>query len=353
MSLPEELLRRFPRLRDLPPGCYVVGGAVRDLLLGIEPADVDVAAPDPLVAAKTIASQVIRLGTEDHLSAWRVVEGELVYDFAAILDGDIGADLARRDFTVNAIAVSLEDASLLDPHHGREDLTAHVIRMIDPSNFDDDPLRCLKAVRMAVRFGFSIDPATAEAIRRRSGRIPEVAAERITYEMSVIFSAGAFGQAVRLLRDLALDVPIFGKEIAASFRSDAVPLAAAFALILDDPRAFGLRWRWSERLIREVETLQRLASMEGDRRIALYDAGEAISRQLPPMLRASGRDDRVEMPDFSIRALLSGEEIAGITALAPGPRLGAVKRELLEAQIRGEVRSRQEAEALVRRSAAA
>src|SRR5690349_11259235 len=118
MSLRDELLTRFPRLRALPPGCFVVGGAVRDLHLGLEPADVDVAAPDPLIASRAVGPRVIRLGTEDHLSAWRVVDRDHIYDFAAILDSDIDADLARRDFTMNSMAVSLDEGSLLDPHGG-------------------------------------------------------------------------------------------------------------------------------------------------------------------------------------------------------------------------------------------
>ena len=342
MSLREELLRRFPRLSRVPPGSYVVGGAVRDLVLGVEPADVDVAAPDPLVAAKTIAPRVIRLGSVEHLSAWRVVDDRVVYDFAAILDGDIGADLARRDFTVDAMAVSLDDGTFLDPHHGQADLRDRVLRMIDASNFDDDPLRCLKAVRMAVRFGFAIEERTMEAIRARAPRIVEVAAERVAFELSVIFSAGKFREAVRLLRETGLEEVLF-VTTSPPDHADDIPMAAAFALLVREPRIFGSRWRWSEALTREVETLQSLASMQGDRRMALYDAGEETARRLPAML---GRE--VEMPDFSIRALLTGEEIGAITGQPAGPAIGAIKRKLLEAQVRGEIRSREDAERMIR-----
>ena len=154
MTLRDDLLRLFPRLRDLPCPAYVVGGAVRDLILGAAPADVDVACIDPLACARAFHRKVIRLGREEHLSAYRVVDGPHVYDFAALLDGSIDADLARRDFTVNAMAVDLESGELLDPHDGRGDLERRLVRMIDATNFDDDPLRMLKAVRMAVRFDF-------------------------------------------------------------------------------------------------------------------------------------------------------------------------------------------------------
>src|SRR5207302_10593675 len=141
---------------------------VRDLFFGAAPADVAVACLDPLACARTLGRKVIRLGREDHLSAWRVVDGAHVYDFAALLDGSIDADLARRDFTINAMAVDLGSGALLDPYEGREDLRRRLVRMVDASNFDDDPLRMLKAVRMAVRFGFAIDDATLAAIRARA-----------------------------------------------------------------------------------------------------------------------------------------------------------------------------------------
>src|SRR5689334_12402762 len=160
IMLREELLRRFPRLKELPPETYVVGGAIRDLLLGIDPEDVDIACDDPRACAQSISKRVIRLGTGEHLSAWRVVDGEHIYDFAETLDHDIDADLARRDFTVNAMAVALGSGDLLDPHDGRGDLKRRCVRMISVANFDDDPLRCLKAVRMAIRYRFEIDRAT-------------------------------------------------------------------------------------------------------------------------------------------------------------------------------------------------
>jgi hypothetical protein len=345
MPLRDTLLRLFPHLGRLPPGAYVVGGAVRDLLLGREPADVDVASSDPLACARTLRRKVIRLGREEHLSAWRVAAGEHVYDFAPI-EVDISQDLARRDFTINAMAVDLATGSLLDPFDGQADLARRRVRMVDPTNFDDDPLRMLKAVRMAVRLDFAIDPATVEAIRPRAAAVTGVAAERIEYELGAIFAASRFATAVRLLRLTELDLPLFGRALPA-FEIEDVPLAAAYALLIEDPRAFAERWRWSEALLRDVLTLQRLADQHD--LVALYDAGPAVAAQLPPLLRALGRDADVPMPDFTIRPLLNGEEIAALTALPPGPELGRIKRALLEAQVRGEVGGREEGEAFVKR----
>ena len=350
MSLRDELLTLFPALRKLSPDAYVVGGAVRDLLRGAHPADVDVACIDPLACAKTLRRKVIRLGREEHISAYRVVDGLHIYDFAALLDGSIDADLGRRDFTVNAMAVDLAGGALLDPHDGRGDLAARVVRMVDAQNFDDDPLRMLKAIRMAVRLGFAIDDGTIAAIRPRASAIGNVAAERVAYELSVIFSADAFRRAAALLRETALDVPLFGRELdAARFYADDVPLAAAFAILVDDPPAFAERWKWSDALLRDVVALQRLASEHPP--LALYDAGERLAAQLPPLLRALGHDDAVAMPDFSVKPLLTGDEIARLAKIEPGPRVGALKRALVEAQLRGEVKTRGDAEKLVTVSA--
>jgi len=334
MSWREELIRRFPALAHLGPDCYVVGGAIRDLLLGLEPADADVACLDPLPVARSLGGRLVRLGDQEHLSAYRVVLPEHVYDFAELLGGDLETDLARRDFTVNAMAVDLARDVLVDPHGGRRDVAARVVRMVRPSNFDDDPLRTLKGVRMAVKYGFQIEPETLAAIRQRAPRITEVARERVTHELSVILSANAFRRAVALLRATGLDAPL-GLRTREFFAED-VSLAGAWALLLDDPP-------------REAATLRRLIDRHD--RIALYDAGEEIARQLPAILRALGRDDTLDWPDFETRALLTGEEIGALTELPPGKELGAIKRALLEAQIVGEVRTRAEAEEYVKRRA--
>ena len=344
----DELTRRFPALARLGADGYVVGGAIRDLLLGREPLDVDLACLGPLAAAQSISKRVIRLGGEEHLTAYRVVVrsdgNEHVYDFAEILGGEIERDLARRDFTINAMAVDLARDVLLDPHGGRRDVEARIVRMVRPSNFDDDPLRMLKAVRMAVRYDLDVDDATIDAIRERAPRISHVAAERVTYELSIIFSSNALRRAIELLRRPRLADPL--RLRIRDVHADEVPLAASLALLVDDARMYGERWRWSESLLRDVLALQRL--IEHHDRIALYDAGESVARQLPPLLRALGRNDRVDMPDFSIRPLLTGNDIAQLTGLAPGKELGAIKRALLEVQIRGEVRTREEAEGFVR-----
>ena len=347
--LRDELLRRFPRLSSAPADAYVVGGAIRDLLLGVDPADVDVACFNPAAAANAIGGRVVRLGTEDHLSAWRVIDGEHVYDFAEMLDHDIDTDLRRREFTINAMAVRLRDGELLDPHGGRADLDRCCVRMVLPENFDDDPLRGLKAVRMAVKLRFELDTPTMLAIRPRAQLINRIAAERVTYELSIIFTCGTFREAVKYLHATALDDPLFGRELDPSaFYADDVTLAGAYALLVSQPKPYAKRWRWSADLLREVTALRGLVdrARSGDAvslKLALFDAGQPVGRQLPAVLRVLGISEPVEMPDFSLRVLLTGDEIAAIRGITEGPELGRLKRALLQAQVRGEVRDREEA----------
>jgi tRNA nucleotidyltransferase/poly(A) polymerase len=337
----EELTRRFPKLTTLPPESYVVGGAIRDLLLGREPLDVDVASRAPLEAAKRVRTRVIRLGSEEHLSAWRVVDDGHVYDFAAIEGPDITTDLARRDFTVNAMAVDLERDTLLDPHEGQSDIAARLVRMVNAGNFDDDPLRILKGVRMAVRYGFEIEPETLRAIRERADSITQIAPERVTYELSIILGSGSLRKALVLLSSTGLGRALGLRDVAVA--EDEVPLSAAYALLVEQPQEYAKRWRWSEMLQREVLLLQRL--LEHHDRMALFDAGETVARQLPPLLRALGRDEFVDFPDFTIRPLLDGNELATLLSIAPGKELGRILRMLLEEQVSGGVKTREEAEA--------
>jgi tRNA nucleotidyltransferase/poly(A) polymerase len=188
---------------------------------------------------------------------------------------------------------------------------------------------------MAVKLDFDLDPATVEAIRGRAESILTVPVERVSYELWLIFSAGRFRRAIELLDRTWLDVVLFGKHFG-QFPRDDLSVAAAFALLVDEPRAYAERWRWSDALLRDVLTLQRLARDHS--LIALYEAGEHVARQLSAML-----NEEIPMPDFATQPLLTGDAIASLTG-ANGPEIGRLKRALLDAQLRGEVRTREEAE---------
>jgi hypothetical protein len=105
----------------------------------------------------------------------------------------------------------------------------------------------------------------------------------------------------------------------------------------------------SAALLRDILTLQRLRDAYG--LLDLYDAGERVASQLTPMLRALGRSDHVDLPDFNIQPFLTGDEIASLASIAPGPRVGELKRALLDAQLSGRIAKREDAEAFITASA--
>ena len=339
MSLRDELLQRFPALASLPPNATAVGGAIRDLLSGRRPADVDVECDLPRACAAAIGN-VIPLGRGE-LEVARVVRDGAVYDFSS------RTELRRRDFTINAIALDLTTGEIDDPFDGRGDLGRRRIRMIRAENFQDDPLRILRGVRLALQFDFAIEPGTIGAMRRRAAQITTVAAERVTYELHAIFSFGKFREALRLLNETGADEVLFGYAVeVARFSADDVSCAGAFALLLRDPEQFAERWKWSRDLLRRVLTLQCL--LRDPDLLAIYEAG---AQELPALFRAIGRQVP-PMPDFAVRALLDGDAIAQLTG-ATGKRVGEIKRGLVEAQLRGSVTTREEAVRWVERSRAA
>jgi poly(A) polymerase len=114
-------------------------------------------------------------------------------------DGDIGADLAARDFTVNAMAEPLAGGELLDPHGGRADLAARRLRMVGPDALAADPLRTLRAIRIAVDLELTIEPETAAAIGREAPGLERVAAERIFGELKQVLRSPAVRTGLQLM----------------------------------------------------------------------------------------------------------------------------------------------------------
>src|SRR3954468_1256363 len=150
--------------RDVLAGqdAWVVGGAVRDELLGRALVDLDIAVREPKRAARSYAKTAggAPFPLSERHGAWRVaLEGGRTVDFTP-LPGAIEEDLATRDFTINAIAEPLAGGALLDPFDGRADLDAKLIRAVAPSVFTDDPLRLMRAVRLEDELGFRLEPET-------------------------------------------------------------------------------------------------------------------------------------------------------------------------------------------------
>jgi putative nucleotidyltransferase with HDIG domain len=173
---------------------WLVGGAVRDRLLGRPTDDVDVSLDDdPRHAARAIARATggAAFQLSGAFGAWRVVGPGHAWhvDLVTLRDGDIATDLAHRDFTVNAMAEPLAGGELLDPYGGRADLEARRVRMVSAQALSDDPLRSLRAVRLVVELDLELEPETGEAVAANAPGIEKVAPERVFGELKRVLTA--------------------------------------------------------------------------------------------------------------------------------------------------------------------
>ncbi|MGC2375045.1 MAG: HD domain-containing protein [Solirubrobacteraceae bacterium] len=179
---------------------WLVGGAVRDRALGRPVADVDIVVDgDPGQAARAIAAAARSDGgggaacfaLSEEFGAWRVVgrEGSWQVDVEGMRGGSLEADLALRDFTVNAIAEPVDGGEPLDPLGGLADLRAGRLRCAGPAAFEDDPLRVLRLVRVAVELDLEAEPDALAAARRQVGRLADVSPERVFLELQRIVAS--------------------------------------------------------------------------------------------------------------------------------------------------------------------
>ncbi|MDZ8085957.1 MAG: CCA tRNA nucleotidyltransferase [Nostoc sp. DedQUE12b] len=180
-------------LEFLPQPTYMVGGAVRDAILGRtrEYLDLDFVIPSKAVkVARAIAHHYkagfVLLDAKRQIA--RVVFPHATADFAQQEGDSLEVDLHRRDFTVNAIAYNPHTQEIIDPLQGYVDLQQGILRMVSPANLEDDPLRLMRAYRQAAQLGFTIEPATQAAIRSLASHITKVAAERVRVEIGYLLA---------------------------------------------------------------------------------------------------------------------------------------------------------------------
>lgn len=437
--------RRAARLLRLDPGAFapwpaggvLVGGAVRDALLGGAPADLDWLVPDPRAACEETAALLggSCFPLDEERGHWRAVAGDggATHDFAP-LAGALADDLRRRDLTVNALAL---DASgrLHDPTGGLDDLRAATVRMTSVEALRADTVRPLRAVRFAAGLGFEVEPATAAAVRAaaedlRARRLPSPAPERVRDELTALLLGPGPARALVLAADLGLlgtflpeleacrgvgqgplhHLDVLGhslealrvlvatfpdaslpERLAALLHDVGKPVTAAAgpwgrptfdghdAAGADLTRAALTRLRFDDATVRRAAELVRRHMLplpttdRGARRFA-----HRYRRLLPDLLRvmvadreaargraasAAGRTryrvaiSRVlaalEKQAPAAEPLLTGDDVMALLGIPPGPRVGEALRLVAEARAVGDVASREDAERLLRRYAAA
>lgn len=191
---------------------YLVGGAVRDFLLGKNTFDKDIIVKSAEEFASRFANDndgtFIELDKENKI--YRVVLSDKVNYIDVTEADDIEQDLKRRDFTINSIAVNLKNDEIIDVTGGRLDLERGIIRSISEGNLVDDPLRILRGYRFAATLGFEIESETQRQIDKHLDLILEPARERITYEIMKLFD-GKYTASVLLKADKLIEkiYPVF------------------------------------------------------------------------------------------------------------------------------------------------
>jgi tRNA nucleotidyltransferase (CCA-adding enzyme) len=352
-DIAEALHSAYPELtavHDLAGGkpVYLVGGAVRDLLLGHGRTDIDlVVEGDATALASRLGGDVVE---HERFATAKVRLGEHDVDIATARSetyphpgalpeveptAGIAADLARRDFTINAMAIPLRrDVELIDPHHGRADLESGLLRILHASSFEDDPTRALRAARYAARLSFDLEPDTADLLSEAD--LGTVSTDRREAELLRLAGETEAARGFALLTEWGLlELPEHGVELA----------ARVAGLLTEQP--------WTEAAQRDRAVLAAaLGRWDGAEALAAADpkrpsdavqlAGVASPLELI-LARALGAEwlDRYLGEWRAVALEIDGEDL--IAAGVPqGPRIGQGLGEALRRKLDGEISSRAE-----------
>jgi tRNA nucleotidyltransferase (CCA-adding enzyme) len=349
-QLPErvEALPGIDALREVAERvpAYLVGGAVRDLLLGLEGGDLDVAIEgDPDFLADLPGFELEREGLfltgRLHIDDVRVDVAQARAEtyprpgaLPEVRPATISDDLARRDFTINAMAFPLAaDGELLDPHGGLEDLRSELLRVLHPRSFVDDPTRALRAVRYAARFGFELEPETDRLLRESD--LTVVSDDRVQNELRRAAAEPDPALVVQLILD---------RGVMPGLDSDAPARVAEVARIAETEPWDG----WVDRelavmlgIVRPLPQIRELVSATPERP---SEAVRLAQRWDPAQLlvaRALGAEwlDRYAAEWRRVRLEITGDDLleAGVPE---GPAIGRGLEAALSGKLDGELSGR-------------
>ena len=380
------LVRALPVMADVPVS--LVGGAVRDALLGIPHGeDVDLVVEGDAVALATRLGQALNARVVSH-GRFGTAIVELPHEewidvamarreryphpgaLPVVEPGTLADDLTRRDFTINAMAYRLtgpEAGVIVDPLGGRADLDAGLVRALRDDSFEEDPTRLLRAVRYAARLGFALDPATDDAARRVAPTLDPTSARvgdelrRLLREPSApraIAHAAELG--VPWLRADADGLDAFATNVRASLDAPGAPQLAPWALLLGRAvspevlprlavdgwaRGIGLEVTWADRLRHQLQSISKPSEID-----------EALRRAKPATVVAAHAEGAPVIGQWwsawRQRTLqISGEHLVA-AGISPGPGIGRGLAAARAALLDGAVGDDAEAQLAIARTAA-
>ena len=406
-AIPRDVADLLRALRTAGFGAYIVGGAIRDVIAGRVPADWDLATeatPDQLRALFPNATYENRFGTVG------VPTGDSVVREITTFRADSGSsdarrpdevtflpriegDLARRDFTINAIAYGLApeasrradpaaDGAIVDPHGGIDDLASGLLRAVgDPAErFIEDALRMLRAIRFVARFNLTVEPGTAAAIRRDAPLAARLSGERIGAEIEGILAAPHPARALQLAAELGIlaaiapalatewsaEVATRVEAVGSGNRPDAPdPLGRLSELLMpitddDDASALLESWRRPRATITAIQDIRTLdhiiataeaelerghldgpalriaaAATTGDPRDAARQVTRRIAtgranRSATALLNACTEADTLQLPAAASDLTVGGDQLAARLGRTPGPWVAALLARLVD-----------------------
>ncbi len=341
---------------------YLVGGAVRDLLLGAAHVDVDLVVDGDAVSvaerlAEATGERLVVYGAfgtatvgDVDLATARAERYAAPGALPDVRPASLAQDLGRRDFSINAIAVSLDAATfgeVTDPHDGVADVRAGVVRVLHDASFRDDPTRLIRAARYAARLGFDLDDATiAQALTvAADGLVTTVGGPRLRDALLLLLAEDTAPAALALLTDLTVLT-----AIAPGLAIDQPALTALDALAAEAPDVDRTLARLAL-LLRSLDTAQRerqvawLRLSRADSRVVVHAAaahpGELAG--LPPeaaLVVAGEAGRRWLLQDRHVLLEIDGDVLASELGLAPGREIGRILDALLRAKRAGELPDR-------------
>ena len=368
-------------------GVYLVGGVVRDLLLGYPNFDLDLVVEGDAVklAEKVAQTSQAKLLAHHHFGTAKLRYEKFTLDLATarnetyarpgvlpvVTPGTLRDDLIRRDFSINAMAISLaanDYGELVDPHQGKTDLEHRLIRILHPRSFSDDATRILRGVCYEQRFGFEFEAQTARLLKRDIPMLDTISGDRIRHELEHIFEEqrpelpirrlGELGVLARISPSLKGDGWLAEKfDKARSLKKPAQLPSLYFCLLVD---SFGERN--FEQLLARLNIAAKLSRAMRDTlrlktKLSLLDKPslkpseiyyllceyEPLSIQANAIATESSIIRRYLQLFLTklryVRASLDGEELKRL-GISEGPEMGKVLQRLHKAKLDGEVRTR-------------